>query len=97
MARLVRLMPIGIKFSPDGRRLLAWRSEDAVQVFDAETGNRLGVYRTSFDNGTPSAEFAKGIAEARKYHLLPLVWGVQPVPNSRRFVVTTGGAPSKRK
>jgi WD40 repeat protein/uncharacterized caspase-like protein len=88
---LFRKLSVGLRFSSDGRTLYAWRAEDAVQAFDSRSGKRIAVYRTSYDNGNAVPEFAKVLAQAKKERLLPLVSDVRAIPNSKRFVVLTGG------
>jgi uncharacterized caspase-like protein/WD40 repeat protein len=88
---LFRKLWVGLRFSSDGHTLYAWRAEDAVQAFDSQSGKRIAVYRTSYDNGNAVPEFAKALTQAKEKRLLPLVSDVRAIPNSKRFVVLTGG------
>ncbi|MCX7308752.1 MAG: caspase family protein [Afipia sp.] len=90
LGKLFKTLATGVRFSADGSTLYAWRAEDAVQAFDVQTGKRSTVYRISFDNGNATPEFASTIAEAKSNRMLPLAWDVRPIPNSKRFAVTTG-------
>jgi uncharacterized caspase-like protein/WD40 repeat protein len=91
LGKLFRTLPVGMRFSADGKTIFAWRAEDAIQAFNTETGKRTAVYRLSYENGDLSPVAAKIVADARKNRLLPLAWDVKPVPNSNKFVVLTGG------
>jgi len=84
-------LAIGVRFSSDGRTLLAWRAEAGVQSFDPLTGQRKMLYSTGFENGPLPAELVKALPQVRKNGLLPLVYNVVPIPNSRQFAVVLGG------
>jgi WD40 repeat protein/uncharacterized caspase-like protein len=84
-------LPAGLRFSADGRTLLAWRAEAAVQAFDPVTGQRKMVYLTGFDNGPIPSELSKALPNVKKRGLFPLVYNVVAVPNSKGFAAVIGG------
>ena len=68
-----------------------WRAEAAVQAYDPETGRRVAVYSTAFDNGTVPAALAATFAAVQRNGLSPLVHHVLTIPNSNRFLAVISG------
>lgn len=81
----------GLAVSGDGRSLLAWRPEQAIQKIDPNTGKRLQVYRTDLNIDREAAISASDMAFFRNHPVHELVDRVITASGTGKFLVFLDG------
>ncbi|MGY2995051.1 caspase family protein [Mesorhizobium sp. URHB0026] len=84
----------GLAVSGDGRSVIAWRPEQAVQKIDPTTGKRLQVYRTELNGGRETTISAEDLVFFRKHPEYELVDRVITAPGTSKFLVFLDGGGS---
>lgn len=74
----------GIKFSPDGRFLLAGSADKTVRLWDVASGQNLRVFNTEASQGV--AFSADGSLIAAATGRIPRLWNLQSLPSGTRFI-----------